>query len=311
MRLSIAWRALIIFFSVQACAQFDDVLIKSGVTQKIRAECVGNKNSLRFESGSIGVVKDSGEVYDLDMEKQEGDLSAYYGSVGKEEPCVIALQYAENSVNESYYLFVFDQKTDKFKKSVVRSIGSPDFVSEKILSSYNDGPIKHDDAVCYSRIKKDYYFCEKRTQFSERLQKLEICNETSCSEPKIVKENTMEQARARVVVGKSYFFNKSGSSSFVKRKAYLVKGDIVELQDYYSDGNASYFNVVYSGSKKTTGWVFEESVLSLEAGNFSAAVSQDKATLYFNSSEGSRSNGHLIKGNRVRISGTSFWLLGD
>ncbi|WP_116866620.1 hypothetical protein [Pseudomonas syringae] len=70
----------------------------------------------------------------------------------------------------------------------------------------------------------------------------------------------MEQARARVVVGKSYFFNKSGSTSFVKRMAYLVKGDIVELQDYYSDGNAPYFKVIYSGAKKTTGWILEESI---------------------------------------------------
>ncbi|NAT24517.1 hypothetical protein [Pseudomonas syringae] len=260
MRFSIAWMSLIFFFSVQACAQFDDILIKPGVTQEIKTECVGNKSSLQLQNGSVEVVKDSGGAYALDMEKQDGDLSAYFGSVGKEEPCVIALQYAENSVNESYYLFVFDQKTDKFKRSAVRTIGNPEFVSEKILSSYNDGPVKHDDSVCYSRKKKDYYFCEKREQFSERLQKLEICDEVVCAEPEIVMENTMTLAKAHVVLEKSYFFDKKDLPKFSKRKAYLVKGDIVELQDYYSDGNVAYFKVIYSGSKKTIGWILEESI---------------------------------------------------
>lgn len=260
MRLSAVWMALIVFFSAQACAQFENVIIKPGLTQKIRAECVGNKNSIRFQDGSVAVVKESGELYDLGMDKQDGDLSAYYGAAGKNGPCTIALKYAENDVNESYYLFLFDQNSDKFKRSVVRTIGNPEFLSEKILSSYNDGPTKHDDTVCYSSMKKDYYFCEKREQFSESLQRLEACNEAGCAEPKIVKENTVVSAKARVVAAVTYFFDKDEVSKFSKRKAYLVKGDIVELQDYYENGTDSYFKVVYSGGKKTTGWILAKSV---------------------------------------------------
>lgn len=54
-------------------------------------------------------------------------------------------------------------------------------------------------------------------------------------------------------------------------------------------------------SKINRDQVFDKNALSLEPGSFAAAVSQDKATLYIDASEGSRTKGYLIKGDRVRI----------
>lgn len=47
-------------------------------------------------------------------------------------------------------------------------------------------------------------------------------------------------------------------------------------------------------SKINRDHVFDKNALSLESGSFAAAVSQDKATLYIDASEGTRTKGYLI-----------------
>ncbi|WP_147466550.1 hypothetical protein [Pseudomonas cichorii] len=251
---------LLMAISSQACAGFERVTIKQQAVQKIGGECVGAKSTLQLEDGKVVVIKNSGETYSLNMDEQEGDLPAYFGFAQQSGPCVVALKYAKSSVSESFSLFVFDRATDKFKESGVKLVTNPEFNNDKILSAYSDGPTAHNDVLCYSGVKKDYYLCEKRGQFSEQLERREVCSETSCADPEIVREGTTVPVEATVSVAKANFFDKTIESVFTKRKAYLVQGDKVMLSDYQRNGDGLYYKVSYMGKVKTVGWMPDSTI---------------------------------------------------
>jgi hypothetical protein len=109
--------------------------------------------------------------------------------------------------------------------------------------------------VCFSRKLKDYYVCEKREQFTEKLERKQVCDELSCSDSEIVKESTSIPASAIIVSSKAYLFSKDESSKFIQRKAYLVKGDEVMLSDFYQGDDGLYYKITYAGKAKAVGWV--------------------------------------------------------
>ncbi|WP_024643728.1 hypothetical protein [Pseudomonas syringae] len=255
--------AVITFFSANAHADFKTFRVKSNSELSLPSGCLGSNNSIQLKNERISIVKNSGETYSLGLDDQQNDLAVIFGSSDDSDICVLAIKYAENDVNESFTLFVYDEGSDKYKVSAVPSITNPDFLAGKISSQYNDGPVSHNDMLCFSRKVKDYYTCEKREQFSEKLERKQVCGEITCSEPQIVKENTSSMVTAVVVISKAYLFNKGDDSRFSQRKAYLVKKDVVMLSDFFQSEDGLYYRITYSGKNKTEGWV-SAAALSVE-----------------------------------------------
>lgn len=260
MRFSIVYAVLLAISSSQAYADFDSLIIKQQTTREIGGDCVGNKSRIQLLDGRVSIINEVGKTYKLSLDYQDEDLPAYLGSAQKLGVCVAAFKYAENSVNESFALFIFDQSSNEFKPSRAGLVTNPEFLDGKILSNYKDGSTTHNDTFCYSAAKKDYYVCEKREQFSELFEKREVCAETSCMDPEIVREGTVAPVEATVSIAKVNFFDMSDGAVFTERKAYLVQGNKAILSDYHRNDNGLYYKVIYTGKVKTTGWIPEGAI---------------------------------------------------
>jgi hypothetical protein len=241
-------------------ADFEQVMIPVNSERKIGEECLGADDQIKVEEGIIKVVPISNKNYSLDLDEQEDELSVYLGSVGYPKLCVMGIKYAENDVNESYSLFIYDSTLMKFRSSNVKIVNNPEFISGGILSEYRDGAVTHNDKICYSEKIKDYYFCERQEQFSDMLVRREICAESSCAEPEVIKKSGRKVVEAVVLEDKVNLLERSGASYFVKKKAYLVKGDKVSLIDYSRNDDGLYYKVNYVGKTKTQGWLSEKSI---------------------------------------------------
>ncbi|WP_409315944.1 hypothetical protein [Pseudomonas sp. KCJK9016] len=197
----------------------------------------------------------AGEHYSLNLDEQDEDLSVFVGSVTDSDVCVIAVKYSESDVNESFSLFVFDEASGRFKPSLIGMVNNPEFLHDKILSDYMDGPKNRKDTVCYSVRAKDYFFCEKREQFSEKLERVETCNESSCAMPVIVKLGKIVPVKATVSVEKAHFFERKSNEGFDQKKSYLIKGDQIILNDYYRGDDGLFYQVTFIGKRTVTGWL--------------------------------------------------------
>ncbi|MBX8574466.1 hypothetical protein [Pseudomonas cichorii] len=259
-KISIACAVLLVAIYSQAHAGFKSITIQQQTSEEIGGECIGSKSKIQLLDGKVSITNEEGKTYKLSLDDQDEDLPAYLGSAQKAGVCVAAFKYAENSVNESFALFVFDQFSNEFKPSRAGLVSNPEFLDGKIFSNYKDGPTTHNDTFCYSTAKKDYYACEKREQFSELFEKREVCAETSCTAPEIVREGTVAPVEATVSTPKVNFFDMSDEAVLTERKAYLVQGNKVVLSDYRRNGDGLYYKVVYSGKVKTTGWIPENTI---------------------------------------------------
>ncbi|RON55447.1 hypothetical protein [Pseudomonas frederiksbergensis] len=161
---------------------FKNIVIKPESELALPTSCVGSNNKVRLKDDRVSIVKESGETYSLGLDEQSEELPIFFGSNVSSDVCVMAIKYAENDVNESFSLFVFNEGAGKYKASAVHMITNPEFVGDEISSNYNDGPVTHNDKLCFSRKAKDYYACEKREQFAEKLERKQECNELSCSD---------------------------------------------------------------------------------------------------------------------------------
>lgn len=255
MKAFLAFFAGVALFSTAAHAEFKSVIIKPESEFALPAICIGSNNRVQLKGDRVSIVKGSGETYSLGLDEQLEDLPIFFGSSGGSDVCVLAIKYAENDVNESFSIFVFNEKADQYKASSVHMITNPDFAADKIKSNYNDGPVTHNDQLCFSRKIKDYYVCEKREQFAEKLEKKQKCDESSCSDSEIVNEGTSEPVIAVIAASKAYLSNKGDGSKFVQRKAYLVEGDKVTLSDFFQSDDGLYYKIIYAGKTKTVGWV--------------------------------------------------------
>ncbi|MBI6853284.1 hypothetical protein YA0002_10940, partial [Pseudomonas cichorii] len=229
MKLSIPHSILLSIISLQAYADFKSIKLQQQTSQEISGECIGSKSKIQLLDGKVRITNEVGKTYKLSLDDQDEDLPAYLGSAQKAGVCVAAFKYAENSANESFALFVFDQSSSEFKPSRAGLVTNPEFLDGKILSNYKNGPTTHNDTLCYSAAKNDYYACEKREQFSEHLEKREVCADTSCTAPEIVREGTVAPVEATVSIPKINFFDMSDEAVFTERKAYLAQGNKVIL----------------------------------------------------------------------------------
>jgi hypothetical protein len=174
---------------------------------------------------------------------------------------VIALKYSENDVNESFSLFVFDEASGRFKPSSVKMVTNPEFLNDKIISEYMDGPKSRKDTACYSINAKDFFFCEQREQFSEKLERVETCNEKSCAPPVLVRPGEAVPVRATVAIEKAHFYEKKSSESFDQKQSYLIKGDKVVLNDYHRGDEGLFYQVTFFGKKTVTAWLLASAIL--------------------------------------------------
>lgn len=242
-------------------AKFESVSIQDNTERAVGGQCAGSDSKIRLSNGRVDIVDSVGRIYPLGLSEEFDQLNTYLGASYRFGPCVIAIKYAENDVNESFYLIVFDDEQKQFKLSNMESVTNPDFIENGILSEYKDGPFTYNDKFCYSKKRKDYYVCEKGREFSESLERREKCSETSCADPEILRLKTGLPLEATVSIEKVNLLEKSGESSFSQKKAYLVLGDKVTLSDYYRDESGLYYKVVYRGKIKTTGWISEKSIV--------------------------------------------------
>ncbi|MBX8488624.1 hypothetical protein K5D34_12255 [Pseudomonas cichorii] len=259
-KISIASAIFLAVISTHALADFESVMISQQAFREIGGECIGSKSKIQLLDGKVSITNEVGKTYKLSLDDQDQDLPAYLGSAQKAGVCVAAFKYAENSVNESFTLFVFDQTSGEFKPSRAGLVTNPEFLNGKILSNYKDGPTTHNDTLCYSAAKNDYYACEKREQFSELFERREVCADTSCTDPEIVREGTVAPVEAIVSIPKVHFFDMTDDAVFTERKAYLVQGNKVILSDYRRNAGGLYYKVAYVERVKTTGWIPENAI---------------------------------------------------
>lgn len=252
--------ASVAFFSTAAEANFKTIFLEPDSEISLPLTCKGADSKIKLEGGRVSVISSLGNSYSLGLDEQLEKLPIMIGSNGDSSECVLAIKYAENDVNESYSLFVFDDVQGKYRSSVVPTITNPEFSAGKVLSNYRDGPVTHNDTLCFSTLSKDYYLCESREQFTEGLEKKQTCEESKCFDSVIVKENSSIPVGAVVVSPKVYLSNKNEDSTFSQRKAYLVVGDKVVLTDFYIGDEGMYYKVAYEGKSKTVGWLASESI---------------------------------------------------
>lgn len=260
MKIFVGLLASVAFFSTAAEANFKTILLEPDSEISLPLTCKGADSKIQLKDGQVGVIGSLGKAYSLNLDEQLEKLPIMVGSSGDSGECVLAVKYAENDVNESYSLFVFDSVNGKYKSSAVPIVTNPEFSAGKVLSNYRDGAVTHNDTLCFSSTNKDYYVCEKREQFTEGLERIQKCNESKCLDTAIVKENTSSPIGAVVVSPKVYLSDRNEDSTFSQRKAYLVVGDKVVLTDFFSGDEGMYYKVVYEGKSKTVGWLSSESV---------------------------------------------------
>ena len=247
-----SWTLLL--FSSLALAEFKSSVVESGGDVSLPSGCVGSGQRLQLKNGIVEMVKSSGEVYRMGLDKQLGSQQVYIGLEGEQALCVLGFKYAENNVNETYAVFVFDPQADRFSASRIGFVTNPDFSSGLIKSNYKDGPVTYNDDLCFSKQKKDYYLCGRREQFTKNLEKVQRCGELQCASSSIVKEGTTASVSAVVISSKASLFKKEGASHFEKRNGYLVLGDEVVLTDFGQGESGLYYQVDFRG--KSIGWIF-------------------------------------------------------
>lgn len=252
LRLIMAWTLLL--FSSFALAEFKRFVVESGGDVSIPSGCVGSDQRIQLKNGIVEMVKSSGEVYRMGLDKQLGSLPVYIGSEGEPALCVLGFKYAENNVNETYAVYVFDQQSDRYSASRIGFVTNPDLSSGLIKNNYKDGPVTYNDDLCFSKQNKDYYLCGRREQFTENLEKVQRCGELQCASSSIVKEGTNVSVSAVVISSKASLFKKEGASHFERRHGYLVLGDEVVLTDFGQRESGLYYQVNFRG--RSIGWIF-------------------------------------------------------
>jgi hypothetical protein len=251
-RVIVSWALLM--FSALVFADFKMFVVNTGEDAILPSDCAGSNQRIQLKNGIVEMVKTSGEVYRVGLDKQLGSLPVYIGSEGKPPLCVLGFKYAENDVNETYAVFVFDPKADEYNASNIGFVTNPDFSSGLIKSNYKDGAVTYNDDLCFSKQNKDYYLCGRREQFTENLEKVQRCGELQCASSSIVKEGTTASVSAVVISSKASLFKKEGASHFEKRNGYLVLGDEVVLTDFGQGESGLYYQVDFRG--KSIGWIF-------------------------------------------------------
>jgi hypothetical protein len=247
------------FITMANAADFQRVTVEPQGEQKVVGPCIGDQSTLQLKNDVISIVAQNGESYSLNAGEQTEAFAAYFGADADSGLCVMAIKYAENDVNESFSLFVFDPQQNRFKPSAIKSITNPEFTNDQIVSSYKDGPTNYSDTLYFD--SKDYFPCEKREWFAEHLGKQQMCEgEDACALPDIIREATGQPVDATIVGAKVYLLNKTDESAFTQRKAYLVHGDSVTLDDYVRNDEGLYFQVTFVGKVKTVGWVSAKSL---------------------------------------------------
>lgn len=252
LRLIMLWTLLL--FSSLALAEFKRSIVESGGDVSLPSGCVGSDQRIQLKNGIVEMLKSSGEVYRVLLDKQLGSLPIYIGSEGNPALCVLAFKYAENDVNETYTVFVFAPKADRYSASRIGFVTNPDFSSGLIKSNYKDGPVTYNDNLCFSKQNKDYYLCGRREQFTENLEKAQKCGELQCAPSSIVKEGTNVSVSAVVISSKASLFKEEGASHFERRNGYLVLGDEVVLTDFGQGESGLYYQVDFRG--RSIGWIF-------------------------------------------------------
>lgn len=260
MKISARFLFCIVCLSVAAQASFKTVMLEPESEISLPVTCQGSDSRVQLKDDQVTVISASGRSYSLNLDEQSEGLPIMIGSSGEAGKCVLAIKYAENDVNESFSLFVFDDQSGRYKKSAISTITNPEFSAGKISSNYRDGPVTHNDTLCFSVKRNDYYVCEAREQFAESIEKKQTCDESSCSESEIVRESGADPVSAVLVSEKTYLLNRNDDLTFSQRKAYLVRGDKVLLSDYYKSDGGMYYKITYEGKAKAIGWVPESSL---------------------------------------------------
>ncbi|WP_143505297.1 hypothetical protein [Pseudomonas sp. ICMP 460] len=250
-----------LIISAPVRAHFEQVTIPPQTERNVTGDCIGGDDSVQVRGGVVSIINSMNETYLLNFDKQSGELLGYFGAAGNPKVCVLTLKYGESDVNESYSLFVYDVGLGKFKTSRVKTVTNPDFINGGIFSDYTDGPFRRREKLCYSDKIKDYYKCENSEEFSEQLERRQMCTESSCSEPQILKQSTSNVVEATVSEDKVYFLEKNIDGGFDQKQAYLLKGDKIVLNDYYESGEGLYYQVTYIGKVITKGWVRDSSIV--------------------------------------------------
>ncbi|MCJ8170431.1 hypothetical protein [Atopomonas sediminilitoris] len=197
---------------------------------------------------------------DLDDIPEGGELIV--GDITGVGGCDFAVPYGKSDVNESYTLFLNDPLKGELVESKVGLIVNPDFGQRKIISSYRDMARWHEDTLCYSASRNDYFLCKKKVDIDDFLARENVCGERSCGSPKIIYKSSLLQAFAVVSVAKARLNNRVSDGFFEERKGYLVGGDKVLLLDFFQAPKGLYYKVEYSGGvSKVEGWILSSQLI--------------------------------------------------
>lgn len=249
-----------ILLPITVHAEFKYIEISPETNISIENQCPGVSEKLELNDGVITITPESEAAYRLALDELPESPELILGHSYQSSNCTLAVIYAKNDVNESYSLFVRSLKNKKFVPSRISTITNPDFLKERILSKYRDSALLHNEALCFSEKLDDYFICEKREEFHENLEKLEKCDEHTCSNPNIVHIKSQQPVIGVVTADKTFFFDRAGKEEFLRRKGYLIKGDKVSLHDYFQARDALYYKVTFFGKKTTTGWIRSETI---------------------------------------------------
>ncbi len=241
-------------------AEFEYIEMTTDIIVSINKQCPENHETISLIEGAITITPKTGSTYRLALDEFTESPKLILGRPSTSSSCTLAVKYADNDVNESYSVFVYSQKNKKFTPSKIQTITNPDFPKNRILSNYREAALLHNDALCFSEHLNDYFTCEKREQFDDNLEKIETCNEFSCSKSNIVQAGKNEPITGTIKADKIFFFDKTEKELFTQRKGYLINGDEISLHDYFQTRDTLYYNVKFSGKRTITGWIPSNSI---------------------------------------------------
>ncbi|WP_394235660.1 hypothetical protein [Pseudomonas anguilliseptica] len=255
MRLTNFSAVLFFLYPAISLAGFEYITITANSKTSISKQCPGNTETLSLHKGKITITPKIGPDYKLPLDEFPEKAELILGRSSISSNCTLAVEYAKNDVNESYSLLIYSKESKKFIPSQISTITNPDFPEGRILSSYRDSALLHNDTLCFSERLNDYFLCERREQFHSNLEKIETCDEQLCSAPDIVKSGSQNRVSGIITSKKTFFYNKAGEEELLKRKGYLIKGDKIHLHDYLQTRDNLYYNVSFSGKKTVAGWI--------------------------------------------------------
>jgi len=241
-------------------AGFEYIAITANTNISISKQCPGNTETLSLHKGAITITPKTGPGYRLPLDELSEKTELILGRSSLSSNCTLAVEYAKNDVNESYSLLIYSKESKKFILSQISTITNPDFPEGRILSSYRDSALLHNDTLCFSERLKDYFVCERREQFHSNLEKLEACDDRLCSTTDIVKAGSQNRATGIITAKKTFFYNKIGEDELLQRKGYLIKGDKVHLHDYLQTRDSLYYNVTFFGKTTVAGWIRSDAI---------------------------------------------------